>query len=162
MIRRAILSVCAGAGPVGSRFTPRVTVRVPMAVWAVLACGVASGGCGSAGEGSPERPVSVVRNQTAAGPPATAPDEPGFRKDEALLTPAERVGREIWFKATGGNARFHSYVFPQRSGVAIDWYRVLGGPTREERFKTFGVINDPDCCTPGSAGCPAKTMEETY
>ncbi|MBI5461185.1 MAG: cytochrome c [Gammaproteobacteria bacterium] len=68
----------------------------------------------------------------------------------------------MWYKATAGNSRFHTYVFQQRIGVLIDWYRVLQSAARDDRFKTWGLINDPDCCTPGSEGCPAKSLEETY
>jgi len=38
-------------------------------------------------------------------------DTTGFRNGEAGLTQSEKVGREIWYKATVGNDRFHSYVF---------------------------------------------------
>ncbi|MHB8472547.1 MAG: cytochrome c [Gammaproteobacteria bacterium] len=102
-----------------------------------------------------EPPTGVPAN-------AVAYDESGFRAGAAQLSPSEAAGREIWYKATAGNARFHTYVFQQRLGVLIDWYRVLQSPQREQRFKTWGLINDPSCCTPGSAGCPAKTLEETY
>lgn len=86
----------------------------------------------------------------------------GFRGGEEGLTPSERVGRDIWFYATAGNDRFHTYVFQQRLGVLIDWYRVLNARSRNGRFKTWGVINDPDCCVPGSRNCPAKSYEDTY
>jgi len=86
----------------------------------------------------------------------------GFRLGEAALTPAEIVGREIWYKATAGNARFHTYVFQQHMGVLIDWYRVLRTEQRGQRFRTWGLINDPDCCTPGAPGCPATSPDETY
>lgn len=86
----------------------------------------------------------------------------GFRAGAAALTASEAAGREIWYKATAGNARFHAYVFQQRLGVLIDWFRVLNAPERDERFKTWGLINDPDCCTPGSEGCPATSLEQTF
>jgi hypothetical protein len=86
----------------------------------------------------------------------------GFAAGEAGLSPAARAGREIWFFATAGNARFHAYVFPQRLGAAIDWYRILAAKDRERRFTTWGLINDPDCCVPGSPNCPAESLEETY
>ena len=79
---------------------------------------------------------------------------PGFAAGEAGLTPSERAGREIWFFATAGNDRFHTYVFPQRLGAAIDWYGILNADNRDRRFRTWGLINDPDCCVPGSAGLP--------
>jgi len=78
------------------------------------------------------------------------------------LTDAERVGAEIWFNATAGNARFFTYVYQQRLGVMIDWYRVLNGASRDERFYRWGLINDPDCCKPGDPNCPATSYSETY
>lgn len=47
-------------------------------------------------------------------------------------------------------------------GVLIDWWRVLRSDKRQERFKIWGLVNNPGCCTPGSEGCPAKSTEETY
>ncbi len=72
------------------------------------------------------------------------------------------VGRLIWYKATAGNDRFHTYTFQQRIGVLVDWFRVLRADQRDDRFRAWGIINDPACCTPGSENCPAKTAEETY
>lgn len=120
---------------------------------------------GSKAPGSATPPAPLIQPasppaQTAAG--QSSSDDPGFRRGEAGLTPAERAGREIWYKATAGNDRFHTYVFQQRIGVLIDWYRVLNSASRNERFKTWGLINDPGCCQPGSSNCPAKTLEETY
>lgn len=86
----------------------------------------------------------------------------GFRIAEAGLNPTEMAGAELWYKATAGTSRFTTYVFQQRMGVLIDWYRVLRADQRNERFKVWGLINDPGCCTPGSPGCPAKSLEETY
>jgi len=99
-----------------------------------------------------------------AAPTPTAPayGETGYYASDAGLTPSQRAGREIWYKATAGNDRFHTYVFQQRIGVLIDWYRVLGSRERDDRFAAWGVMNDPDCCQPGSPGCPAKSYEETY
>src|SRR6266851_4752756 len=113
-------------------------------------------------------PVSVVQGAalvTHSGPavPAQAGSAAsGFYLGEKGLDASERAGREIWYKATAGNGRFHTYVFQQRLGVLIDWYRVLRSDGRQDRFKAWGLINDPDCCTPGSAGCPAKSYDETY
>jgi hypothetical protein len=87
---------------------------------------------------------------------------PGFAAGEAELTPSERAGREIWFFATAGNDRFHTYVFPQRLGAAIDWYGILNADGRDRRFRTWGLINDPDCCVPGSPDCPATSLEQTF
>ncbi len=78
------------------------------------------------------------------------------------LNDAECVGRLIWYKATAGNDRFHTYTFQQRIGVLVDWFRVLRADQRDDRFYAWGIINDPACCKPGDANCPAKSPEETY
>src|SRR6267143_1052679 len=78
------------------------------------------------------------------------------------LNESECVGRLIWFKATAGNERFHTYTFQQRVGVLIDWYRVLRTDQRDDRFYAWGIINDPACCKPGDPNCPARSLEETF
>ncbi len=100
--------------------------------------------------------------EAQAGGAASHYSESGFRIGEAQLNPSERAGREIWYKATADNDRFHTYVFQQRIGVLIDWFRVLNSKERSDRFRAWGLINDPSCCTPGSDGCPAKSLDETY
>ncbi|HEY9541324.1 MAG TPA: hypothetical protein VIR05_06780 [Luteimonas sp.] len=112
---------------------------------------------------------AVAASTQATPMPAAATDAPpstqarsGFYDGEAGLGPAERAGREIWYKATAGNARFHTYVFQQRIGILVDWFRVLRADRHGDRFRAWGVINDPDCCIPGSDGCPAKSLEETF
>ncbi len=87
---------------------------------------------------------------------------PSFRYGGGNFTPSEQAGAEIWFKATGGNERFFSYVYPQRLGVTIDWYRVLSPDYRDHRFNKWGLINDPDCCKPGDPNCPLKSLDDTY
>ena len=110
----------------------------------------------AASDPSPDAPPA----QTATA--SSGYDDAGFRAGEHNLSPSARAGREIWYKATAGNDRFHTYVFQQRVGVLIDWYRVLRADERSDRFAAWGLINDPGCCTPGSDGCPAKSLEETY
>ncbi len=78
------------------------------------------------------------------------------------LSASECVGRLIWFKATAGNERFHTYTFQQRIGVLVDWFRVLRADQRDDRFWAWGIINDPACCKPGAPDCPAKSAEETF
>lgn len=104
-------------------------------------------------------PVAAPAAKASA---SNAYDESGFQSGEAGLTPSQRAGREIWYKAAAGNDRFHTYVFQQRLGVLIDWYRVLRSDQRDDRFKAWGLINDPSCCVPGSTNCPAKSYEETF
>jgi mono/diheme cytochrome c family protein len=117
-----------------------------------------------------QRDVRAAIQETApvavADAPTAVADSPytdaGFQLGEEGLTPSARAGREIWFKATAGNARFHTYTFQQRITALIDWYGVLRTDRRDGRFKTWGIINDPGCCAPGAEGCPATSREETY
>ena len=88
--------------------------------------------------------------------------DPGFLAREQGFTASQKAGRKVWLYATAGNGRFHTYAFQQRLGVLIDWYRVLNSGQRQDRFKTWGLINDPGCCRPGDSGCPARNVEETY
>ena len=120
---------------------------------------------------SQDTPTAWVVAQAPAAAPSvpvapiagkSTPDHPGFYAGEAILNPSERAGREIWYKATAGNARFHTYVFQQRVNVLIDWYRVLNANERNDRFAAWGIINDPGCCIPGSKDCPATSLEQTY
>jgi hypothetical protein len=105
-----------------------------------------------------------VMSREAQTPPehANAILTSGFRAGEEGLNESERAGRKIWFYATAGNDRFHTYVFQQRLGVLIDWYGGLKSQTRDTRFKKWGLINDPDCCRPGDPDCPAKSFADTY
>ena len=111
---------------------------------------------------NPAPVVPASSEPTGAIQSAVNYDDAGFREGEVGLTPSERAGREIWYKAAAGNDRFHTYVFQQRIGVLIDWFRVLQSAARNDRFKAWGLINDPSCCQPGSPNCPAKSYEETY
>lgn len=107
----------------------------------------------------------------AAAPPGKPLPEPSIVDQDAPyfeacaregLNDSECVGRLIWFKATGGNERFHTYTFQQRIGVLVDWFRVLRADQRDDRFWAWGIINDPACCKPGDPDCPARSLDETY
>ena len=69
----------------------------------------------------------------------------GYEDMGAYLSPAEKRGRDMWYKATMGNDRHHSYVLPQRYKAPIDFYKAFGAPSRGSRFKSYGLISDPDC-----------------
>lgn len=107
-------------------------------------------------QGSP--PPQIQAN---SGPPSAYVAQGFFAGDEGL-SDSERAGRHIWYFSTAGNSRFYAYTFPQRVGVLIDWHRVLRADERNDRFKAWGLINDPGCCMPGSDNCPAKSLDETY
>ncbi len=86
----------------------------------------------------------------------------GYAAGDTSYTPSERAGREIWFFATAFNDRFFTYSYPQRLGAAIDWFRILGAKYRDDLFQAWGAVPDPDCCVPGDAGCPARSLDETF
>ena len=114
--------------------------------------------------------MKTVSPAAASAQAAVQPD-PGVQDQNAPymeacaregLNASECVGRLIWFKATAGNERFHTYTFQQRVGVLVDWFRVLRSDQRDDRFWAWGIINDPACCKPGEPDCPAKSTDETY
>jgi hypothetical protein len=109
--------------------------------------------------------TSVATGQARPVPEASAVDQDAPYVEACAregLSPSACVGRLIWYKATGGNDRFHTYTFQQRIGVLVDWFRVLRSDQRDDRFAAWGIINDPACCKPGDPDCPAKSAEETY
>ena len=129
----------------------------------------------SAGHAPDIAPPPLVTSASAQLPPIVAPQKPVPESTavdqhapyfEACaregLSESACVGRLIWFKATAGNERFHTYAFQQRIGVLPDWFRVLRSDQRDDRFRAWGLINDPSCCTPGDENCPAKNRDETY
>ena len=90
-------------------------------VIATLAAGAVALAASLAADRAPPAILAQAAAPPAATPAAAAkplPDNPGFYAGEAGLSPSEIAGREIWYKATGGNARFHTYVFQQRVGRA--------------------------------------------
>jgi len=122
---------------------------------------------------APSAPAAVApaASGDSAGKVAVATPEQSIADQDAPyyeacaregLNDSECVGRLIWFKATGGNERFHTYTFQQRVGVLVDWYRILRVDQRDDRFRAWGIINDPKCCRPGDPDCPAKSVDETY
>lgn len=142
--------------------------------WAVIAAVTVLSGIYYSGVADPPPliPVQAADPPAAALPAqAAARPEPGVQDQNAPymeacaregLNASECVGRLIWFKATGGNERFHTYTFQQRVGVLVDWFRVLRADQRDDRFWAWGIINDPSCCKPGEADCPAKSLDDTY
>jgi hypothetical protein len=95
-----------------------------------------------------------------ASPGAPAPSV--MQCDDPKLSAPERAGCRIWYFASAGNGRFQTYVLQQRFPVLPDWYKVLRSDARGRRFHKWGLINDPQCCTPGEPNCPKKSLAETY
>ena len=161
---RLVRSVLVGVAAAGV-----VAVLSAQAFTAPVGAGIAgteTGAARHAAAGAAAPVVTTAATAVAAAPQETTYDklfdDPGFLAREAGFSDPEKVGRRIWLYATAGNDRFHTYTFQQRLGVFIDWFRVLNTDQRGERFSTWGLINDPGCCTPGDPGCPAQSKEETY
>jgi len=72
----------------------------------------------------------------------------------AGLTPLQREGRDTWYVWTGGDTDAQRNVVGDqalwrilaiRSHGTVDLLQAVDSRYRGERFKRFGVINDPDC-----------------
>jgi len=97
-------------------------------------------------------PCLMCRRHIAT--PAFTPRKPASRRPHV---PVAKSGS----RPRGQRALSHLHL-PAAHHCADRLVRRAGGDARGTRFKTWGLINDPGCCTPGSDGCPAKSHEETY
>jgi hypothetical protein len=70
------------------------------------------------------------------------------------LTPLQRQGRDTWYRWTGGDRDAQGNVVGDqalwrilavRSHGTVDLLQAVDSRFRGERFKRFGVMNDPDC-----------------
>ncbi len=83
--------------------------------------------------------------------PATEPIEPSssdgvdsrYAYDPAL-TPLENHGRDTWYFWTGGGEHFWRKVAIITEGIT-DLVQFVDSRRRDSRFRTLGVINDPQC-----------------
>lgn len=78
----------------------------------------------------------------------------GYPAGYAGLTPLQQSGRDTWYFWTGGDTDAQGNVVGDqalwrllaiRSHGAVDLLQAVDSRYRGERFKRFGVINDPDC-----------------
>ncbi len=60
------------------------------------------------------------------------------------LSAQEREGRNTWYFWTGGGEKFWRYTAQITHGIT-DLLQYVDSRRRPERFKTLGVLNDPDC-----------------
>ena len=72
------------------------------------------------------------------------------------------MGRLIWYKATGGNDRFHTYTFQQRIGVLVDWYRVLRSTSATIASPRGASSTIPPAASRATRIVLAKSPDETY
>ncbi|HTB95650.1 MAG TPA: hypothetical protein VK716_01460 [Terracidiphilus sp.] len=77
-----------------------------------------------------------------------------YESGYAGLTPLQREGRDTWYFWTGGDTDGEGNVVGDqalwrflavRSHGTVDLLQAIDSRFRGERFKRFGVINDPDC-----------------
>jgi hypothetical protein len=60
------------------------------------------------------------------------------------LTPLEKQGRNTWYFWTGGGEKFWRHTAQITHGIT-DLLQYVDSRRRPERFRTMGVLNDPDC-----------------
>jgi hypothetical protein len=77
------------------------------------------------------------------------PYPPGYAEDSYeygghLLTPEQKAGRNTWYFWTGGGEKFWRQVASITHGIT-DLLMYVDSRRRPERFRTLGVLNDPDC-----------------
>jgi hypothetical protein len=99
-----------------------------------------------------------------------------YEEGYAGLTPSEQAGRDTWYFWTGGGTDDQGNVVGDqalwrilavRSHGTVDLLQAVDSRYHDQRFKRFGVINDPDC-TPAKApdqyglwldDCPRENVE---
>ena len=72
------------------------------------------------------------------------PDKDNYEYGGENLTPQEREGRNTWYFWTGGGEKFWRSTAARTHGLT-DLLQYVDSRRRPERFKTLGVMNDPDC-----------------
>lgn len=83
------------------------------------------------------------------GVPIQAQDYPtpggeNYDYSGANLTPEEKEGRNTWYFWTGGGEHFWRQVAKITHGIT-DLLQYVDSRQRPARFKTIGLLNDPDC-----------------
>jgi hypothetical protein len=71
-----------------------------------------------------------------------------FQGRDVQLTPQELSGRIVWNLWTGDNGGFWNYIVQQGFGTA-DMLKMVASP-RNQRFQTYGVINQPGYMRPST------------
>jgi hypothetical protein len=73
----------------------------------------------------------------------------GLLPADPSLTPEQREGRCTWVLYTGGTEDLFRMVTIKTAGK-IDALRLFDSRGREQRFKTLGLLNDPNCTQAGA------------
>ena len=58
----------------------------------------------------------------------------------------QKLGRDTWFFDTYGNQKFYRILarFGGQIGLSVDFFRLLDSKRRNDRFRTLGLINEPN------------------
>jgi hypothetical protein len=83
-------------------------------------------------------------NQTPASEDANNCDGLGYLPPNPKLTKAESRGRCTWYLWTGGNDKYYREIAKRTNG-GVDLLRLVDSRERDERFKLYGTLNEPEC-----------------
>src|SRR5579883_1973387 len=91
-------------------------------------------------------PVSVKSeyNETPVAEDANNCDGLGYLPPNSNLTKAENRGRCTWYLWTGGNDKYYREIAKRTNG-SVDLLDLVDSRKRDERFKLYGTINEPEC-----------------
>ena len=104
-------------------------------------------------------PLAILITGAKSQPQPAQRLDPGFHAGRKGSRRRSAPDARFGSKRPLGNGRFHTYVFQQRLGVLIDLELRPQFPTaRGERFKTWGIVNYLDRCTPGLPNCPTQEL----
>jgi hypothetical protein len=99
-------------------------------------------------------PSYLVRAASGANDVCTLGRQTCYEAGEVGLTPLQRQGRDTWYHWTGGDTDANGNVVGDqalwrflaiRTHGTVDLLQAVDSRYRGERFKRFGVMNDPDC-----------------
>lgn len=89
---------------------------------------------------------AMAEGKTVADFPQTASAWFDDMDNAVALTDEQRKGRNTWLLWSGGNQDFWDYMAGHSFG-SVDLLKIMDSRKRQERFKWFGIINDPDMKT---------------
>jgi hypothetical protein len=96
----------------------------------------------------------IPRGRVTAASPCAYAQQSCYASGAAGLTPSQREGRDTWYFWTGGDTDAQGNVvgdqalwriLAARTHGTVDLLQAIDSRYRGERFKRFGVMNDPDC-----------------
>jgi len=97
-----------------------------------------------ASEYSQPVPVESEYNETPASESVDNCDGLGYLPPNPKLTDAESRGRCTWYLWTGGNDKYYREIAKKSNGN-VDLLGVIDSRRHDERFKRYGVVNEPEC-----------------